>query len=107
MSASLSSNLWEPKGSSALTRNWGRLGSVANLALYVLVVTVSIEAVGTLLLWLRWRTELPDGEALWLALFHAVSSYCNAGFDLFAGSGPRSRCSDLGQTTILWGSCRP
>ena len=70
-----------------LTRNWGRLGSVANLALYVLVVTVSIEAVGTLLLWLRWRTAFPDGEALWLALFHAVSSYCNAGFDLFAGSG--------------------
>ena len=70
-----------------LTRNWGRLGSVANLALYVLVVTVSIEALGTILLWLRWRTELPDGEALWLALFHAVSSYCNAGFDLFAGSG--------------------
>ncbi len=70
-----------------LTRNWGRLGSVANLALYILVVTVSIEAVGTLLLWLRWRTQLPDGEALWLALFHAVSSYCNAGFDLFAGSG--------------------
>lgn len=69
------------------TRNWGRLGSVANIALYVLVVTVSIEAVGTLLLWLRWRTELPDGEALWLALFHAISSYCNAGFDLFAGNG--------------------
>ena len=68
------------------TRNWGRLGSVANLALYVLIVTVSIEAIGTLLLWLRWRTELPDGEALWLALFHAVSSYCNAGFDLFAGT---------------------
>ena len=70
-----------------LTRNWGRLGSVANIALYVLIVTVSIEAVGTLLLWLRWRTEFPAGEALWLALFHAVSSYCNAGFDLFAGSG--------------------
>lgn len=68
------------------TRTWGRLGSVANLALYVLVVTVSIEAIGTILLWLRWRTELPDGEALWLALFHAVSTYCNAGFDLFAGS---------------------
>jgi len=70
-----------------LGRNCGRRGSVANPALYVLVVTVSIEAVGTLLLWLRWRTELPDGEALWLALFHAISSYCNAGFDLFAGSG--------------------
>ncbi len=71
----------------SLSRQWGRLGTVANLALYILVVTMSIEAVGTLLLWLRWRTELPDGEALWLALFHSVSSYCNAGFDLFADSG--------------------
>ena len=71
----------------SLSRQWGRLGTVANLALYILFVTLSIEAVGTLLLWLRWRTELPDGEALWLALFHAVSSYCNAGFDLFTGSG--------------------
>lgn len=71
----------------SFSRQWGRLGSAANLALYVLVVTLAIEAVGTILLWLRWRTELPDGEALWLALFHAVSSYCNAGFDLFTGSG--------------------
>ena len=71
----------------SLSRQWGRLGTVANLALYILFVTLSIEAVGTLLLWLRWRTDLPDGEALWLALFHAVSSYCNAGFDLFTGSG--------------------
>ena len=71
----------------SFSRQWGRLGSVANLALFVLIVTLSIEAIGTLLLWLRWRTEFPDGEALWLALFHAVSSYCNAGFDLFTGSG--------------------
>lgn len=63
-----------------------RTGGVVNLALYILGVTLSIEAVGTLLLWLRWRTEFPDGEALWLALFHAISSYCNAGFDLFSGT---------------------
>ncbi len=62
-------------------------GGVVNLALYILAVTVSIEAIGTVLLWLRWRAEFPAGEALWLALFHAVSSYCNAGFDLFSGAG--------------------
>lgn len=59
---------------------------VGRLALYVLGITLSIEAAGALLLWLRWRTAIPDGEALWLALFHAVSSYCNAGFDLFSGT---------------------
>jgi len=59
---------------------------VGRLALYVLGVTLSIEAIGALLLWLRWRTTIPDSEALWLAIFHAISSYCNAGFDLFSGT---------------------
>jgi trk system potassium uptake protein TrkH len=60
---------------------------VIQLALYVLGITLALEAIGALLLWLRWRTVMPDGEALWLAIFHAISSYCNAGFDLFAGAG--------------------
>ncbi|MEX1020875.1 MAG: potassium transporter TrkG [Litorilinea sp.] len=65
------------------TGEWNRAGK---LALYILAVTVAFEAVGALLLWLRWRTMLPDEDAAWLAIFHAVSSFCNAGFDLFAGT---------------------
>ncbi|MBX3052165.1 MAG: hypothetical protein KF753_11855 [Caldilineaceae bacterium] len=63
-----------------------KASGVGRLALYVLGVTLSVEGVGALLLWLRWRTTIPDGEALWLAIFHAISSYCNAGFDLFSGT---------------------
>ena len=59
---------------------------VGRLALYVLGVTLLLEGIGALLLWLRWRATIPDGEALWLAIFHAISSYCNAGFDLFSGT---------------------
>lgn len=62
------------------------LSGVLNLALYVLGITLSLEAIGAILLWLRWRTVLPNGEALWYAVFHAISSYCNAGFDLFTGT---------------------
>ncbi len=29
---------------------------------------------------------MPDGQALWYAIFHSISSYCNAGFDLFSGT---------------------
>ncbi|MEM7535346.1 MAG: potassium transporter TrkG, partial [Chloroflexota bacterium] len=59
---------------------------VLQLALYVLGVTLILEGTGALMLWLRWRTVLPGGEALWYAIFHSISSYCNAGFDLFGGS---------------------
>lgn len=59
---------------------------VLNLALYVLGITLLLEAIGATLLWLRWRTAMPESEALWYAIFHAVSTYCNAGFDLFSGT---------------------
>ncbi len=62
------------------------LSGVLNLALYVLGITLALEAVGALGLWLRWRTTMSDGLAAWYAVFHAISAYCNAGFDLFSGT---------------------
>jgi trk system potassium uptake protein len=46
-----------------------------------------IEAVGTLLLYLHWRANgiVVEDRVLLFAIFHAVSAFCNAGFDLFAG----------------------
>ncbi len=68
------------------TMGISQVGSALDLAIYVLGVTVGLEAIGAALLWARWRTVLPDGEALWYAIFHAISSFCNAGFDLFSGT---------------------
>lgn len=62
------------------------LNNALNLALYVLGVSLTLEAIGALLLWLRWRDALPFAEAIWYAVFHAVSIYSNAGFDLFSGT---------------------
>ena len=62
------------------------LAGVLNLALYVLGVTLLLESIGAAFLWLRWRDTLPGGQAAWYAIFHSVSSYCNAGFDLFSGT---------------------
>jgi trk system potassium uptake protein len=51
----------------------------------ILVMTVSIELAGTLLLWIRFRTTVPDAS-FFTALFHSVSAFCNAGFSLFSNS---------------------
>jgi trk system potassium uptake protein TrkH len=48
--------------------------------------TLAIEAIGTLLLFGAFRTQLPPSEALWHALFHAVNAFCNAGFSTFSES---------------------
>jgi trk system potassium uptake protein TrkH len=45
-----------------------------------------IEGIGALLLWLHWTPLLGPSKALWYGIFHAVSSFCNAGFDLWTGT---------------------
>ena len=45
-----------------------------------------IEAVGALALWLHWRSLLGGERAFFYGVFHAVSAFCNAGFDLFTGT---------------------
>jgi len=49
----------------------------------VVRVTLVIEAIGAALLWLHWRNALGNRGAIWPAVFHAVSAFCNAGFSIF------------------------
>lgn len=54
----------------------------------IVVGTITIEAIGALLLFLQFNGDpRVEGQSVaWLALFHAVSSFCNAGFALFPGN---------------------
>lgn len=51
----------------------------------IILLTLLLEALGTLFLYLRFRT-IVDSHALFYGLFHAVSAFCNAGFSLFSDS---------------------
>ncbi|MBI5136521.1 MAG: ATPase [Nitrospirae bacterium] len=50
----------------------------------VVVFTLVVEAAGAALLYGEWRADNPYGRALFLAVFHAVSAFCNAGFSLYS-----------------------
>jgi trk system potassium uptake protein TrkH len=57
-----------------------------------LVFTLIIEGLGAAFLFWRWRDPALDtGRQIWVALFHSVSAFCNAGFSLFADSLGRFR----------------
>jgi len=55
-----------------------------SLIRHVLMFTLVLEAAGAALLFLRFSGVYPPGRALYLAIFHAVSAFCNAGFCLFS-----------------------
>jgi trk system potassium uptake protein TrkH len=52
------------------------------LVWYIFGMTAFIETMGAVVLYLRWRDQW-GGRAVWLAVFHSISAFCNAGFGLF------------------------
>ncbi|MCF8142370.1 MAG: TrkH family potassium uptake protein [Deltaproteobacteria bacterium] len=52
----------------------------------VVVLTITAEAIGALLLTIHWSREFPFLRALYTAIFHSVSAFCNAGFSIFPDS---------------------
>ena len=56
----------------------------------VLIGSFSIEAVGATVLTLRFLPEVGFANALKWGIFHSVSAFCNAGFDIFGVIQPGS-----------------
>ena len=57
-----------------------------HLARDVVVFTLLVEMIGALVLFAAFRQHFSAGDALWHAVFHAVSAFCNAGFSTFTDS---------------------
>ncbi len=63
--------------------------NVLRLVRYIAFVTLTVEAVGALVLTVHWTVQgrfATLGETVYHAVFHAVSSFCNAGFSLNSDS---------------------
>jgi trk system potassium uptake protein len=50
----------------------------------ILMLTFLIEATGALLIWIFLLPRMDVGPALFSAIFHSVSAFCNAGFSIYA-----------------------
>ena len=62
-----------------------RLQGVVRLARGALLVTGIFELVGAILLSIRFIPQYGVVKGLWYSLFHSISAFCNAGFDLIGG----------------------
>ncbi len=66
--------------------NQFNISGMVRLVQYVIGFTFIIEGMGAFILFLRLLKENPFFNALYLAVFHAVSAFNNAGFDIFGNS---------------------
>ena len=64
------------------------MDGVVRLQKTVLAGSFAIEGIGAALLFLRFLPEYGFSRALGWGIFHAISAFCNAGFDLFGAIAP-------------------
>jgi trk system potassium uptake protein TrkH len=60
------------------------VGGLVRLAKYILIFTVVIEGAGATILFFCWQRIYSPIQALYLAVFHSICAFCNAGFSLFS-----------------------
>lgn len=70
--------------------------SLISTLLNILIFTFTIEAIGTLLIWISIHStmNMTLNEEIFFSVFHAVSAFCNAGFSTLTGN--------LGNPAILY-----
>lgn len=62
--------------------------------------TLCIELIGALVLYLLWYPKLGAAAAIWPAIFHSISAFCNAGFSTFSDSLMQFQSSPMTTVTI-------
>lgn len=71
------------------------MASAVRLQRWVLGGSLCIQLMGALILTLRFWPDYGFAQAVKWGVFHAVSAFCNAGFDIFGSLGP-------GQSVAVW-----
>lgn len=64
-----------------------QLKGIVQLVLFILKYVAIIELVGTLLLYTVFAPQYGWVTGWWYAMFHAISAFCNAGFDIMGPAG--------------------
>ena len=67
-----------------------QVGGIVRQTRVILKTAFAIEGVGALILAVRFCPEFGPGRGLWYAVFHSISAFCNAGFDLMGTQAPFS-----------------
>ncbi len=78
-----------------------QVGGIVRLTGFILRAVAVIEGVGFLALLPVYAEEFGIGRGCWYALFHSVSAFCNAGFDLMGAKEPFSSLTAYHSNAIV------
>lgn len=62
------------------------LSGLVKLTRYVIISTVMIETIGAIFLATKFIPTYGPVKGIWFSIFHSISAFCNAGFDIIGSS---------------------
>lgn len=78
-----------------------QVGGMVHITRFLLLGTFLVEGIGALLLCAVFVPKYGIGKGIYFSVFHAVSAFCNAGFDLMGGEEAFSSLVTMGGNWYL------
>lgn len=78
-----------------------KIGGIVLLVKKILIRTFIFESIGALLLTIRFYPQMGLQEGLYNGIFHSISAFCNAGFDLMGKYGQFSSLTTYADDIIV------
>ena len=85
----------------AQAMNVNEMEGVVRLQKWVLLGSLTIQFTGAVILFLRFLPEFGAQRAAWWGVFHAISAFCNAGFDVFGSVYPGASVIPFNQDPVV------
>ena len=77
------------------------VGGMVKFTGFILKMSLIVEAIGAALLFPVFCMDFGVIKGLWLSVFHSISAFCNAGFDLMGVRGQFSSLTSYGGNSYL------
>lgn len=78
-----------------------QVGGIVRLTNFILKATFAIELLGAALMFPVFSSEVGFFKGIWYSIFHSVSAFCNAGFDLMGTKGHYSSLTHYATNPII------
>ncbi|WP_434310829.1 TrkH family potassium uptake protein [Hominifimenecus sp. rT4P-3] len=77
-----------------------QMGGIIRMTGFILRATLCFEGIGALILAIRFCPKM-GLSGIWYAIFHSISAFCNAGFDLMGKESPFSSLTGYASDPLI------
>ncbi len=78
-----------------------QIGGIVRLTKFILITSLTAEMTGAALLLPAFVPVFGWGKGIWFSVFHSVSAFCNAGFDLMGGNEQFASMTGFAQNPLV------